>query len=47
MITSDDPGESRIRWQRLLTEPLRLAVPQISLPISVARFVTVLGASGH
>jgi DNA-binding transcriptional LysR family regulator len=27
VITSDDPGEPRIRWQRLLTEPLRLAVP--------------------
>jgi DNA-binding transcriptional LysR family regulator len=27
VITSDDPGEPRIRWQRLLAEPLRLAVP--------------------
>jgi DNA-binding transcriptional LysR family regulator len=26
VITSDDPGDPRIRWQRLLTEPLRLAV---------------------
>jgi DNA-binding transcriptional LysR family regulator len=27
VITSDDPGDPRIRWQHLLTEPLRLAVP--------------------
>jgi DNA-binding transcriptional LysR family regulator len=27
VITSDDPGEQRIRWQRLLSEQLRLAVP--------------------
>jgi DNA-binding transcriptional LysR family regulator len=27
VITSDDPGDPRIRWQRLLTEPLRLAIP--------------------
>ncbi|HEY1704548.1 MAG TPA: LysR family transcriptional regulator [Trebonia sp.] len=26
VITSDDPGEPHVRWQRLLTEPLRLAV---------------------
>jgi DNA-binding transcriptional LysR family regulator len=27
VITSDDPGDSRIQWQGLLTEPLRLVVP--------------------
>jgi DNA-binding transcriptional LysR family regulator len=27
VITSNDPGEQRIRWRRLLSEPLRLAVP--------------------
>ncbi|RJQ73771.1 LysR family transcriptional regulator [Pseudonocardiaceae bacterium YIM PH 21723] len=28
IITSDDPGHPQVRWQRLLIEPLRLAVPQ-------------------
>ncbi|WP_133854242.1 LysR family transcriptional regulator [Labedaea rhizosphaerae] len=27
VLTSGDPGHPRVRWQRLLVEPLRLAVP--------------------
>jgi DNA-binding transcriptional LysR family regulator len=27
ILTSDDPGAPQVRWRRLVTEPLRLAVP--------------------